>query len=106
MFVYAFVITGGLGALIAAAVLLRHVLVRRSASRRTAIAAIVYALAALAGAAKFCYDLVANWHLWSDDSTAIALLNFIGIIMINSFSLLLVVAGCVWLTLSNRPNKA
>ena len=106
MFVYAFVITSGVGTLLAAAVLLRYTLVRPSASRGAAIAAILYACAALAGVAKFCYDLVTHWHLWSDDSTAIAMLNFIGIIMINSFNLLPVMFGCGWLYLtSKRPQR-
>ncbi len=106
MLIYALVTTAGVGALLASGALVRYAFIRRHRSRLTSVAIGVYALAALAGSLKFCYDLVVHRHFWTDDSTAIAVLNFVGILMLNYFNLLLVLVGCGLLYVASKLGAA
>lgn len=84
MLIYALVMTAGLGALVIPCVLLRHVLAHHQNSTWNIAAIITFVVVALAGSIIFCYDLWAYRKFWEDDSTTIAALNFVGIIMANS----------------------
>lgn len=106
VFIYALVVSAGLGALLASGCLVRYALTRCKRSRGISVAVGMYAFAAFAGAIKFCYDLTIHRDFWGDDSTAIAVLNFVGILMLNSFGLLLSVFGCAALYLSSKSDAA
>ena len=83
MVIYALVITAGLCVLVIPCLLLHHVLAHNRYSRWGIAAIIAFAAVALAGSTMFCYDLWVYRKFWEDDSTAIAALNFVGILMGN-----------------------
>lgn len=97
MFVSALVITTALGALFASGVLLRYAVIGSGRPWRISIGIGLYAAVALLASVKFCHDVVVYRDLWNDESSVIALLNYLGILMINAHGLLLVVLGCGWL---------
>ncbi len=84
MLIYALVITAGLGALVIPCVLLRNVLAHNRHSTWRTAAITTFVVVALAGSIMFCYDLWFYRKFWEDDSTAIAALNFVGILMGNA----------------------
>lgn len=95
-------VTGGVGALVASGFLVREAFTPGHRTRRTSILIGVYAFVALAGSLGFCHDLLAHRELWREESTILALFNFLGVIMMNSFALTLVAIGGACLYLS-RP---
>ena len=84
MLIYALVITAGLGSLVIPCLLLRHVLTHKRHPTWRIAAIISFVVVALAGSIMFCYDLWLYRKFWEDDSTAIAALNFVGILMGNA----------------------
>lgn len=109
MIIYALVVTAGLGAIVIPCLLLRQVLGHGRHSKRRTAAIITFVVLALAGSLLFCHDLWVNRKLWEDDSTAIAALNFVGILMGNAHSLLPTLIGFVLLYVglpSGVPKKS
>lgn len=106
MLIKLFVITGGISVLLAAAVLLHAAMTHMMAVRWHSIAVRVYALVALLGALQFCVDLYVYRKFWNDDSVVIAILNFIGIIMLDVLYLSPLLVGCLILYFWSRYGAA
>lgn len=104
LLIHALVFTSGLGALYASAVLLHRTLKWRTPVWWQSAAAVLFAVFALAGATKFCFDLLVHREFWRDPSTAIAILNFIGVMMSNSITLLPAGCAALYLLLNKRQN--
>lgn len=90
-----FVITAGVSVLLAAVVLLHAAIKQVMAARWQTVAVRAYAFLALLGGLQFCIDLYVYRRLWNDDSWVMALLNFIGIIMLDIAYLLPLLLGCL-----------
>ena len=84
MLIYALIVTAGLGALFIPCLFLRNTLAHKRHSSWRIAAIIMFVSLALIGSTLFCYDLWFYRKFWADDSTAIAALNFVGILMINA----------------------
>ena len=84
MLIYALVITAGLSMLVIPGLLLRYVFAHNRNSTWHIAVTITFVVVALAGSIMFCYDLWAYRKYWEDDSTVIAALNFVSILMRNA----------------------
>ena len=103
--IYALVITSGLGAVYVCGVLLHRALKWRAPVRWRSAIAVLFSLIALAGAAKFCYDLILHRELWRDSSFVIRILNFVGILMINHITLLPAAGALLYLLYGKKQNS-